>query len=123
MQLLQPLAIFHICFTPRQVLGSSAIDETDLESMTLKDFMQRDPINTGRFHRHGFDSAATKPDGSCMQIRGETSKHPHWIGIPSGRHCHTVLCIAYVNPAASGLISGNPLQRSGLPCVTAPVYE
>jgi hypothetical protein len=56
MQLLDPLAIQHIRLAAGDVLNVARIDQLYFEAPTLEQFEQRDPVNAGRFHRHGSDA-------------------------------------------------------------------
>jgi hypothetical protein len=54
------------------MLGLTRIDQQDFQTSFLELLEQRDPVNSGRFHRHGFYSAVTdtpaRPSGTATSI-------------------------------------------------------
>jgi hypothetical protein len=60
-ELLQPLAILHVAFAARNMLGLPRVDQHHLKARFFELLEQRNPVDTRRFHRHGFDPAAFEP--------------------------------------------------------------
>ena len=62
-QLQQPLAFLDVTLAPGQVLRVSRVDQIDVEAAGVQNFVERDPIDTGRLHgdrRHATLHAANR---------------------------------------------------------------
>ena len=77
MQLLDPLAIENIRFPSRDILNVTCIDQLYFETAAFKQFEQRDPINSRRFHGYRGDAALLQPIGQGNKIASESAKLPH----------------------------------------------
>jgi hypothetical protein len=51
-QLQQPLTLLHVALAPWKILGVPCIDEVDLKAMFFQNFVERNPIDSGRPHGH-----------------------------------------------------------------------
>src|SRR3954451_6319890 len=91
MQILQPLAIAYVRLPARHVLHVMSINQTHLETVLFQDLKQRDPENSGRFHRNRFHAAFSEPLRNFVQIFRECLIAPHrlWIPVPRHRNIYT----------------------------------
>ena len=77
MESLNPPAIQAISLrTTGDIFHLPGVDETDGEPAGLKDLIERNPLDTGRFHRHGRHPAFRQPVGNGMQITRKRAKFP-----------------------------------------------
>src|SRR2546423_13799245 len=78
-------------FPARHVLHVMSINQTHLETVLFQDLKQRDPENSGRFHRDRFHAAFSEPLGNFVQIFRECLIAPHrlWIPVPRHRNIYT----------------------------------
>jgi len=60
---LQPLRIAHVCLATRHMLGVTGIDQKYLEATLVEQFINRDPVDAGRFHNDRRDAAFSEPIG------------------------------------------------------------
>jgi hypothetical protein len=60
-QVLQPLTIRHVALSTRHVFYVSGIDQASFDAVLLQNLEQRNPVNSGGFHRHGSNPAALQP--------------------------------------------------------------
>lgn len=97
-QVLKPLAVGNVGLSPWQVLDVMSVDEPHVDLALLQDLEQRNPIDAGRFHRHGTDSAVLKPVGQSLQIDGERWEIPGWFRITIYGNRHEHLRCADINP-------------------------
>ena len=51
-QHLQPLAIDHVGLSPRHMAQLPRIDQDRLDAPFFQQLIERNPVHTGRFHRH-----------------------------------------------------------------------
>ena len=72
MQILKPLAIGDVGLPTRYVLHVLCVDQIDFESACFQDLIDRNPVDTGRLHRHRANPALHKPVGQRMQIASES---------------------------------------------------
>ena len=70
-QLPDPLAVEHIAFATADLFGRPRVDEMDIEALAVEDFIERDPVDTGRFHGHGVDAAFAEPLCDGFEFIGE----------------------------------------------------
>jgi hypothetical protein len=103
MQMLKPLAIFHIRLSPRNILDVPGIDQQHLNAPFFKNLEQRNPKYPSRFHGYGSDLAMLQPVSKGFQIHREGLKGLDWLRVPVSRNCHEHLCSADVNPSGVGL--------------------
>ena len=102
--LLQPLAVKYIQFTPRDVLGVARINQQNGKATRLKQFEQRNPVPPGRFHRHRVHAAGRQPVGQFVESIGEASKLAYWFFVTIRRHGDIVGCAAISMPVALGWV-------------------
>jgi hypothetical protein len=96
-QLLQPLTVEHVGLAPRHVLHMPGIDQIDAEAPALQQFIERDPIDAGGFHRHRIYRAGSQPLGQRFQILGEALELANRAFVPVRRYCHKMAGRANVN--------------------------
>jgi hypothetical protein len=72
MQPLQPFRVADVGFAPGHVLGVARVNHHHLETPLLEDLEDRDPVNPGRFHDHGFHSTTSEPVRQAMKIIGKS---------------------------------------------------
>ena len=54
-----------------------SLKKRGLEATLLKDLINWNPVDPGRFHGDGFDAALLAPLGRCSKFGGEGSKAPN----------------------------------------------
>ena len=54
--------------------------------MSFEYIVERNPIDSGGFHRHSSDSTTHQPSGHFLQIRREGREYPHRKGTVFQRH-------------------------------------
>jgi DNA repair photolyase len=74
-------------------IGIASVDDPNLEAPLLENFVNRDPVDPGRFHHDRLDPALCEPISKPVQIASERSERPDRFGIArgaDGRHvnCH-----------------------------------
>src|SRR5882724_3574572 len=89
-QLLNPLTIENIRFASRDILNVTGIDQLYFETAAFKQFEQRDPINSRRFHGYRGDAALLQPISQGNKIGSEGTKLPHRHFIPAFGHSYHV---------------------------------
>ena len=67
-ELLQPLAVHNVALAPAHVVHVAGVDQHHLKAALLEDLVERDPVDPGRFHRHGLDPALRKPVGQLIKL-------------------------------------------------------
>jgi hypothetical protein len=77
------------------------VDQFDLQTPLNQDFVDRDPIDAGGLHRHGFNPAGLEPIGQDMQISGEGQEGPDVRFGPVLRHTGPDFSRAHIQ--ASGI--------------------
>jgi hypothetical protein len=60
-ELAQPLAVGHIALSPRDVLDVPWVHQQDVDTTDLEDFVDRNPIHAGGFHRHAGHPTGGEP--------------------------------------------------------------
>lgn len=55
-QALQLLGVVDIAFAPRNRLAITGVGKHNVQAMLFKDLVDRNPVHTGGFHRHGRDA-------------------------------------------------------------------
>src|SRR5271170_2638235 len=80
MEPLQPLRIADIGLAPWHVLGIARVDKKHGKSPGIEKLENRNPVDTGRFHDHGLDTAFSKPVDQPMQIGREGTEAADWKG-------------------------------------------
>ena len=110
MKFLKPLAVDHIRLATRHVLDVARVDQNDLEATTFEDLEEWNPIDAGRFHRHGCDPTRRKPVRQREQIFGERREVTDRLRITVGRHCDIVNAGADID---AGSIRVQAARRSG----------
>jgi hypothetical protein len=108
MKALQPLAIGNIGPAAGHVLKIPGIDQTYFQTGSLQNLERRDPLNAGRFHRHGLNPALVKPRGKCVQFPGEGAKGSHRLRVAIDGNGGKNLVGSMSSPAAFGFKMGIP---------------
>ena len=91
MEPLQPLRIADIGFAPRHVLGIARIDKTHSKPACIEKLEDRNPVDAGRLHDDGLDTAFCKPVDQRMQIGRKGAEAADWLRCAisaDGRHVH-----------------------------------
>jgi hypothetical protein len=65
-EVLQPLAVFDIGFSARNIFDMPGVHKVHLKSVSIQDLKNRNPINARRFHGDGIDAAVLKPPGGLV---------------------------------------------------------
>jgi hypothetical protein len=74
MQVLQPLTVFDVCFSPRHVLHMAGINKKHLESSGFEQLEEWYPVHACRFHRHRINLAVLQPVSRDVEISGKRRK-------------------------------------------------
>ena len=82
-QILKPLAIGDVGLPTLYVLHVLCVDQIDFESACFQDLIDRNPVVTGRLHRHRANPALHESVGQRMQIasEGRETADRVWISI------------------------------------------
>lgn len=88
MQRLEPLGIVDVGLAPGDVFDVARVGHDHADATGLEDLVEGDPIDPGRLHRHGVDTAGHQPLGEAMQIARKALEGPHRLGIPLRRDGH-----------------------------------
>lgn len=115
-QLLQPLAVLDVALSRGDVLDVARVDEPHLESASLQDLEQGDPVDAGGLHRHRVDAAALEPVGELMEVGGEAAKAAHRLRITVLGYGDVVLLRADVDAGGvevDGLETGRKPAAAG----------
>ena len=102
-QLPQPLAVGNVAFAPTHVVHVTGVDQQHLEAALLEHLINRNPVDSSRFHRHGLDPALRKPVCQPLQVGGEGAKLAHRLRVAVRRDCHAVAVLSAVDPGRVGL--------------------
>jgi hypothetical protein len=81
----------------------AGIDQNHLESASLQNLEDGNPVNPRRFHGHGFDSALLEPGGQRFQIGGESAKRTDIFLGASGRNAGPMFPRANVDACGIGV--------------------
>src|SRR3954451_3188078 len=81
MQFLEPLGIIPITLAARDGFDMPRIDQIGRNAMLLQQFVDRNPIDAGRFERHGINPTGKQPGNQCLEILGKGRECPHGLGI------------------------------------------
>ena len=111
MQELQPLAFLPVGPPSRHILHVSRVYQTRSDPMSFEYIVERNPIDSGGFHRHSSDSTTHQPSGHFLQIRREGREYPHRILIPVPRHGHEDFPRTDVDTCGIRLQKGTVFQR------------
>ena len=96
-QLLQPLAIQHVRFLPRDVLYMPRIDQIHREAARFQQLIHRNPIDPGRFHNHRIDPTARQPITKLHQILSEALELAHRVLASIRRHRNVMALRAHID--------------------------
>ena len=92
MEVLQPLAVGNVRASSRDIFDVLRVDEIDLQPTSFQNLHQRNPVNSGGFHRNRADSTLLQPVGEIqvgMTFSCEPGVYdPGWGGF---RHSDTVI--------------------------------
>jgi hypothetical protein len=81
----------------------AGIDQHHLQAVLFEDLVDRDPIDSGRFHRHGLNPTSHQPLGQPLQIGGEGAELAHRLGVAVGRDCDEMALLSTVDTGRVGL--------------------
>jgi hypothetical protein len=108
---LKPLAIHHIALAPRHMLEMARLDQVHLEAPGLQHFIDGEPIDAGRFHRHRLHPARAQPRGQRLEgWRNVPKGRTGWASRSSGTHAQTS-SRPLAKPVARGLTQGSEAVR------------
>jgi hypothetical protein len=69
-ELLDPLAVENVGLATWDILDMAGVDQENLKTALVEDFVDRDPIDAGGLHGHGVDAAGLEPISQVMQGTG-----------------------------------------------------
>jgi hypothetical protein len=107
-QLQQPLTLLHVALPPREILRVARVDQEHLEAAGVEDLVQRHPVDAGGLHRDRGDATPLEPLGQSLEVRGETVKPAHRLGIPIRPDRDVVRAVPHVNPGGVGMDHREP---------------
>src|SRR5229473_3633488 len=110
MEFLQPLAVLDVALASAYVVHVAGVDQHYLNAARLEDLVDRDPVDPGRFERHGLDPALHQPLGQALKVGGEGAEFTHRLWIAVTRHRDEMAGRAAVDARGVGL---NALQQRG----------
>lgn len=110
MQLLEPLAIEDVGFLARDIFEVTCIDQTDLDTLVLKDFIKRDPVDTSGFHGDTGDVTLLEPGGQLVKVAGERGEAADALLVAVGGHGDIDFGGANINASGIGV---DCLERLG----------
>src|SRR5216683_5743793 len=110
MEFLQPLAVFDVALAPAHVVHVVGIDQHHLQPALLEYFVNGDPVDPGRLHRHRLDATLHQPVGEVMEVGGEGAEFSYWLGVAVARYGHVVAGRSTVDACGVGL---NALEQRG----------
>jgi hypothetical protein len=70
-QLLEPLTIKNVALSAGDVLDMTGIDQPDFQSVALKDFKDRYPVDACGFHGNGGNATGGQPLGKLFKVVGK----------------------------------------------------
>src|SRR6266487_526746 len=111
MQALYPLAVFPVRFAPRWNLDLSSIDQEEAYATRFEDLVDRQPVDSGRFHRHGIDATGEEPVSQQMEIGGEGSEGANGLCVPVGGHTGIDLIGADIQAGSIGMDTRQAIAR------------
>ncbi len=76
MEELEPLTITEIGLAARHVVKLSSVDEQDLDSPRLEQFVEGDPVYGRALHGHRLDTLLDQPVGELVQLARRRRKDP-----------------------------------------------
>jgi len=103
MELAQPLAVGNVALASPHVVHIAGIDQQYVETAVFQDLVERDPVDSGRFHGHGFDSTLQQPVRQPVQVGGEGAELAHRLRVALGRDRYEMAVLSAVNPGRVGL--------------------
>src|SRR3982751_4503959 len=86
--------------SPGNVFHVPCIGQTRSDSVGFQNVVERNPINAGRFHGYGCDSAGFQPLDHRVQIFSERIEYSHWAFVAVGRHGHKNLPRSNIDAAS-----------------------
>jgi hypothetical protein len=90
MQFLQPLAVLDVSLASAHVVHVMGIDQHHLQPALLQHFVEWDPIDPGRLHRHGLDATLHQPVSQVVEVGGGGAEFTDRFGIALRRYGHKV---------------------------------
>ena len=98
MQITEPFAIRHIALPAGDILDVAGVHQEDREAAGLEDFIERNPIDAGGFHRDTRHPAGGEPVGEAIEIPGERGERSDRCRIAIGGHGDEVFGLPAINP-------------------------
>src|SRR6516164_2226254 len=96
-QMLNPLAVFHVGLSARHVFQVLSVDQAGLDLPLFQDLKQRNPIHARRFHRHSADLALLQPVSQSLQVGREGSETANRLWVSICWHRNENFCGADIN--------------------------
>jgi len=73
------------------------VNQHHLKTTRFKDFVERNPVDSGRFHRHGLDAALDKPVGQALKLCGERAELTYRFRVAFDWNRHEVTALTTVD--------------------------
>jgi hypothetical protein len=109
-KLLQPLSIVDVGFSSGYVLNVTSIHQKHLESTSLKNLEDGNPVHARGLHRDGLDSDTREPVRHLVEIATEASERTYRLVILVAAHRNNMKLRSNVQPRRvlidSGKIAG-----------------
>ena len=102
-QLLQPLAVEHVRFAPRDVLHMPSIHQIHREPTRLQQLEQRDPVHPRRLHRYGVHFTGRQPLGQAVQVFGKAGILPYRLLVPIWGDRYKMTGRTHIDPRGVGM--------------------
>ena len=81
----------------------TSIDQHHFEAALLEDLVEGNPVDPGRFHRHGLHPALRQPLCQALQIGGEGAELAYRLGVAFGRNRHEMTVLSAIDAGRIGL--------------------
>jgi hypothetical protein len=76
----------------------AGVDQHYFEAALLEDFVERDPEDAGRFHRHGLNAAVSEPVGQPLKFGREAAELAHRLGVAIRWDRYEVAILPAIDP-------------------------
>jgi hypothetical protein len=81
----------------------ASIDQYHFEAALLEDLVEGNPVDPGRFHRHGLHPALRQPLCQALQIGGKGAELADRLGVAFGRHRYEMTLLSAIDAGGIGL--------------------
>ena len=81
----------------------SSVNEHYLEAALFEDFVEWNPVDSGRFHRHGLNPTLSKPVRQLVQVAGESAELAYRFAVAVGGDSREMAVLSAVDPGRVGL--------------------